>query len=194
MRHTLSIGLLGLAAVGLLAGCGGSGTPAAAPAGSGTANQTTLTPTPPGTTLSGTTLSGTASLPAAPPTAKTGPAAGTSSTTVPGTSPAVPSISIPPFLCDATDIAQNTADAYMGALSAGDGKQASACVLPGTVPAAVTRGLLATEPGTAVYLPRAGVDGPTVFGYQGNHKSIDVTVTKQRDGKYWITKVTVRAA
>ena len=101
-------------------------------------------------------------------------------------------MSIPPYLCDATDQAQNAADAYMGALSAGNEKQATACVLPGTVPAAVTHGLLATVKGTAVYLPRDGVDGPTVFGYQGNGKSIDVTVTKQRDGKFWVTKVVVR--
>ena len=111
-----------------------------------------------------------------------------------GTSP-IPSgsaISIPPYLCDATDQAQNAADAYMGALSAGNEKQAVACVLPGTVPIAVTRGLLATIKGTAVYLPRDGVDGPSVFGYQGNGKSVDVTVTKQRDGRFWVTKVAVR--
>jgi hypothetical protein len=103
-------------------------------------------------------------------------------------------VSIPPYLCQATDQAQNAADAYMGALSAGNEKQAVACVLPGTVPAAVTRSLLATVKGTAVYLPRDGVDGPTVFGYQGNGKSIDVTVTKQRDGRFWVTRVVVRGS
>lgn len=108
--------------------------------------------------------------------------------------PTAPSISIPPYLCDVTDIAQNAADAYMGALSAGDLKQAQACVLPGAVPAAVTSGLLATTKGTAVYLPRNGVDGPKVFGYQGGGKSIDVTVTKERDGKFWVTAVVVRPA
>jgi hypothetical protein len=107
-------------------------------------------------------------------------------------SPSATAMSIPPYLCDATDQAQNAADAYMGALSAGNEEQAVACVLPGTVPIAVTRGLLATVKGTAVYLPRAGVDGPSVFGYQGNGRSIDVTVTEQRDGRFWVTKVTVR--
>ena len=106
--------------------------------------------------------------------------------------PASSAVSIPPYLCDATDQAQNAADAYMGALSAGNEKQATACVLPRTVPAAVTHGLLATVKGTAVYLPRTGADGPAVFGYQGNGKSIDVTVTRQRDGKFWVTKVVVR--
>jgi hypothetical protein len=105
--------------------------------------------------------------------------------------PSASEVSIPPYLCDATDRAQNAADAYMGALSAGNEKQAVACVLPGTVPIAVTRGLLATVKGTAVYLPRDGVDGPSVFGYRGNGRSIDVTVAKQHDGRFWVTKVTV---
>ncbi len=101
-------------------------------------------------------------------------------------------ISIPPYLCSGTDIAQNAADAYLGALSAGDLKQASACVLPNTVPAAVTRGLLGSGGRTAAYLPRDGVDGPTVFGYRGNGKLIDVTVTKEPDGRFWVTGVAVR--
>lgn len=102
-------------------------------------------------------------------------------------------ISIPPYLCTGTDIAQNAADAYLGALSAGDLKQASACVLPDTVPAAVTRSLLAGGGGTAAYLPRDGVDGPTVFGYRGNGKLVDVTVTKEPDGRFWVTAVAVRS-
>jgi hypothetical protein len=81
----------------------------------------------------------------------------------------------------------------MGALSAGNETQAMACVLPNTVPTQTTRSLLASTAGTAVYLPRDGVDGPTVFGYRGAGKSIDVTVTKERDGKFWITKVVVRS-
>jgi hypothetical protein len=137
--------------------------------------------------------------PATSPAGSTAPVS--SSATAPGTvapashsagtpSPSQPSI--PPYLCEATDQAENAADAYMGALSAGNQKQAVACVLPGTVPAAVTRSLLATVKGTAVYLPRAGVDGPQVFGYRGNGKSIDVTVTKQSDGRFWVIRVVVR--
>jgi hypothetical protein len=101
-------------------------------------------------------------------------------------------LSIPPDLCTATDIAQNAADAYLGALSAGQLDQAMACVLPDTVPAAVTRGLLASSGRTAVYLPRDGVDGPSVFGYRGNGKLIDVTVTREPDGRFWVTAVSVR--
>ncbi len=103
-------------------------------------------------------------------------------------------MSIPPYLCDATDVAQNAADAYMGALSAGQLAQAQACVLPGSVPAATTRSLLATVHGTAVYLPRAGVDGPSVFGYQGNGKRVDVTITREPDGRFWVTRVSVSDA
>jgi hypothetical protein len=101
---------------------------------------------------------------------------------------------LPATLCSATDVAQNAADAYLGALSAGDLKQATACVLPHTVPSAVTRSLLARAGATAVYLPRNGVDGPTVFGYSGNGKTVDVTVAKQPDGRFWVTKVVVRPA
>ncbi len=102
--------------------------------------------------------------------------------------------SLPPaaHLCTGTDAAQNAADAYMGALSAGNVGEAQACVVPWTVPVSLTRSLLATAGGTAVYLPRDGVDGPTVFGYRGNGKIVDVTVGKQSDGEFRVTKVAVR--
>ncbi|MDT4971815.1 MAG: hypothetical protein QOG22_1958 [Pseudonocardiales bacterium] len=104
--------------------------------------------------------------------------------------PKTSTIVIPPNLCAATDIAQNTADAYMGALSAGDEAQALKCVFPHTVPGAVTHGLVAHVSGTAVYLP-AGRNGPTVFGYKGNGKTVLVTVTREADHKTWVTKVDV---
>jgi hypothetical protein len=133
--------------------------------------------------------------------AATATSAGPSQSPTAGSSPAgsgsagAPSsaISIPPYLCTGTDVAQNAADAYLGALSAGDLKQATACVLPHTVPAAVTRGLLASGGRAAAYLPRDGVDGPTVFGYRGNGKLIDVTVSKESDGRFWITAVSVHS-
>lgn len=81
----------------------------------------------------------------------------------------------------------------MGALSAGNEKQALACVLPGTVPLAVTRSLSATMTGTAVYLPVSGADGPAVFGYAGNGRRIDVTVSRESDGTFWVTKVATKA-
>ena len=103
------------------------------------------------------------------------------------------SISIPPNLCAATDRAQNTADAYMGALSAGDEKDAVACVYGNSVPLSLTRSLLSHQRETAVYLPAmGGMDGPTQFDYLGNGLSIRVTVTSPAQRKYWVTAVTVR--
>jgi hypothetical protein len=102
------------------------------------------------------------------------------------------SISIPPNLCAATDRAQNTADAYMGALSAGNEKEAVACVFGSTVPLSTTRALLSHERETAVYLPaETGMDGPTQFDYVGNGLSIRVTVTSPARAKFWVTGVSV---
>ncbi|MGI8665295.1 MAG: hypothetical protein ACR2N4_04595 [Jatrophihabitans sp.] len=171
--------VLGAAALSslLLAGCtrsaADSNTVAASPAGSISAAPT-LTPA----LTAGTTSPAASSKPPASPASRTS-----------GT------ISIPPNLCAATDIAQNTADAYMGALSAGNENEALACVLPHSVPAATTHSLLAQVRDTAVYLPRAGgADGPTRFDYTGNSKAITVTVTRQADGKNWVTAVAVRPA
>jgi hypothetical protein len=163
----------------LLVGCGGSShQPAATSAAS---PQVTASPSTPATSSAASSAAAGSAALVSPPTA-----ASSSAPASPATS-----ISIPPNLCAATDTAQNTADAYLGALSAGQESQALACVLPGTVPAATTHSLLATEKGTAVYLPRAGADGPTVFGYTGNGKSVDVTVTREADGKTWVTGVSV---
>jgi hypothetical protein len=114
------------------------------------------------------------------------------STTPAPVPPKTSTIAIPPNLCAATDSPQNTADAYMGALSAGDEAQALKCVFPETVPRAVTHGLVAHVSGTAVYLPApGGPNGPSVFGYQGNGKRVRVTVTREADHKTWVTKVVV---
>ncbi|MEO6701447.1 MAG: hypothetical protein ABI140_21290 [Jatrophihabitantaceae bacterium] len=104
------------------------------------------------------------------------------------------SISIPPNLCAATDIAQNTADAYMGALSAGNEKEARACVFGTSVPLATTRSLLGHTAETAVYLPKqGGADGPAKFDYVGAGKSITVTVSRLSDHHTWVTGVTVHS-
>lgn len=80
----------------------------------------------------------------------------------------------------------------MGALSAGDEKQALACVYGRTVPEAVTKSLLGQQRQTAVYLPKqGGADGPANFDYVGNGKAITVTVSRLADGKTWVTHVAV---
>jgi hypothetical protein len=176
-RPALAGVLAGILATGWLAtGCGGShGNTAEQPASPGTSSSQSPT--------------GAASSPAGSSSAGSSSAGDATGSPI----PASPSISIPPYLCTGTDIAQNAADAYLGALSAGQLEQATACVLPNTVPASVTRGLLATSGTTAVYLPRDGADGPSVFGYRGNGKLVDVTVTKEPDGRFWVTRVSVRA-
>lgn len=174
-RSALAAALLSLA----VAGCGGSPSDSAQqPPSSHAASASWSAP------LS----SPASSLPASSPAASS-PAA---STTAPR--PSASPIKIGTNLCSGADVAQNTADAYMGALSANDAQQASACVLPGTVPAAITRSLLASSSMTAVYLPRDGADGPSVFGYRGNGKLIDVTISKQPDGQFWVTEVAVGSA
>ncbi len=168
-RSRLAGVLIGLAAIGLaVSGCAASHDSAAQQNG-GSASATAS-----------------AGLPA--PNSSAPGAAGS-----PAASPSY-SISVPAYLCLGTDVAQNAADAYMGALSAGNLTQATACVLPRTVPATVTRSLLATSGTTAVYLPRDGVDGPSVFGYRGAGKLVDVTVSKSSDGRFWITRVSVRSS
>lgn len=180
----------------VLVGCTGSartaseaGSATGTVAGS-TAVSTSLPPTSsvPMSSAPATVASATTTMPATTPSTTAVLTPGKSSS-----SPTPSTISIPPNLCSATDIAQNTADAYMGALSAGNEKQALACVLPGTVPLAVTRSLSATMTGTAVYLPVSGADGPTVFGYTGSGRRIDVTVSRESDGTFWVTKVVTRA-
>lgn len=172
-----------------LTGCDSSRGDIVTVASSGFSNTTVRPATSPAATSP-------ASTPASAPT--TPPAhTGTPSLSVPAASsvaaPRSTAIAIPAHLCSGMDAAQNAADAYMGALSAGNAAEAMACVLPNTVPPAVTRSLLATSGATALYLPREGVNGPSVFGYQGNGKVIDVTVGKQSGGQFRVTKVAVRS-
>lgn len=152
----------------LLAGCSGSSKPQAAAPVTSSSGDTGVA-----------TIPATTPLPA--PSAKARPSPSVATT-----------ISIPPNLCAATDRAQNTADAYMGALSAGEEKEAVACVYGTSVPLSVTRSLLAHQRETAVYLPAmGGLDGPTQFDYLGNGLSIRVTVTSPTQRKYWVTAVSV---
>ncbi len=165
-----------LAAPLVLTGCGGDSSKASAPSYSASA------------TDSPQASSAAAESTTAPSTATSTPRPVRTTSATPS-----PSISIPPNLCAATDIAQNTADAYLGALSAGNEKEALDCVLPHSVPLATTESLLAKVKNTAVYLPKqGGADGPTNFDYVGNGKTITVTVTRQADHKTWVTKVAVR--
>ncbi|HEX8079254.1 MAG TPA: hypothetical protein VF557_03510 [Jatrophihabitans sp.] len=191
-RSVLAVALLSLSLA--VAGCDSS-------RGDSAQQQTSRVATTASASLSAPLPSPASSSPPAGSAAASNPAAGTTaagspatSTTVAGTTaprPPASAVNVGASLCTGADIAQNTADAYMGALSANDAQQASACVLPNTVPATLTRSLLASASTTAVYLPRDGVDGPSVFGYRGSGKMVDVTVSKQPDGRFWVTEVVV---
>lgn len=100
-------------------------------------------------------------------------------------------MSLPPNLCAATDRPQDTADAFMGSLSAGQVAEASKCVLPAAVPAELVASLAGTQRQTAGYAPVGGGDGP-VFTYRGAGKTVLVTVTRQADGTTWVTGLEVR--
>jgi hypothetical protein len=101
-------------------------------------------------------------------------------------------ISIPPNLCAATDTAQNTADAYMGALSAGQESEALQCIAPSARLRTVTHSLVAHVAGTAVYLPGPDSGNPQLFRYVGNGKHVTVTVTRRPDGTTWVSNVVVQ--
>jgi hypothetical protein len=165
-----------------VAGCDGSH--------SATARQLT---TPPAATVPASPASSQpTSTPARPASTTPIPSAPAATSTAPAR-PASSTVTVPAHLCSGMDAAQNAADAYLGALSAGNATEATACVVPNTVPEALTRSLLARAGSTVAYLPRAGVDGPSVFGYQGSGKLIDVTVGKQPDGQFRVTKVVIHS-
>ena len=175
--------LAGVLLAATIAGCDGSHSSATQPATE-----------PASSTVQSSTAQSLPVQSAAAASSATRPATGAASTSAPAATVTPPpsAITVPAHLCSGTDAAQNAADAFMGALSAGNLAEALACLQPNTVPEAVTRSLLATAGSTAVYLPRDGVDGPAVFGYQGNGKSIDVTVSLQPDGQFRVTKLAVR--
>jgi hypothetical protein len=174
--------LAGLLLSLVIAGCGASHGGAAGQAGSST-------PVAPSSSTS-------SSIPSTPLPASPTPSGAAASTSPPVRTSLAPApsstITVPAYLCSGTDVAQNAADAFMGALSAGNAAQAMACVQPHTVPVALTRSLLASSGGTASYLPRDGVNGPSVFGYRGYGKLIDVTVKQEGAHEFRVVKVVVK--
>ncbi|WP_127784301.1 hypothetical protein [Rhodococcus sp. X156] len=190
-RLLVTAGLLG--AIGVLAGCGGSPaqpapqTTVAPPASSVSAPPSTPPPVPaepaPRTTLAPPTLAPSATTrPVTPTTAAPTPAAPTSRAAA---------VSLPPNLCAATDRAQDTADAFMGSLSAGQVAEASKCVAPGAVPAELVASLAGQQRQTAGYAPVGGGEGP-VFTYRGDGRTVLVTVSRLADGATWVTGLVVR--
>ncbi len=92
-------------------------------------------------------------------------------------------------LCAGADKAQDAADAYLGAVSAGQLAQAQACVLAGTVPESITRSLIVVASHSAVYLPVSAAG--STFVYTGDGKTVTVTVGSYSAGRFWVTSVKV---
>jgi hypothetical protein len=96
-----------------------------------------------------------------------------------------------PNLCAGADQPEDAADAYMGALSAGQTSRAQACVQSGTVPDSVTLSLSTPTARTAVYLPDPSGSSGNTFAFEGAGKHVKVTVSAQPGGTYLVTAVTV---
>jgi hypothetical protein len=183
------LALAGVLLLLTITGCDDSSGSGVTVARSGFTNTTVSPATAPAATPTPTPTP-TYTQPASTPHRSSAPAA----TSAPVVHPTPSTVTVPSHLCDGMDAPQNAADAYLGALSASNLAEALACVQPKTVPEALTRSLLAKGGSTAAYLPRDGVDGPSVFGYQGSGKLIDVTVAKQPNGQFRVTKVAVRSS
>lgn len=168
--HPVTVAVTGLL---LLAGCT-----------SGGSQPRTTVPTPSVATSVGTSTGTSANTPSGAPSPSELPTL------------ASPTISIPPTLCAGARAARDAADAFMGALSAGDLAEAKSCVQPGAVDDALLRELLAHEQATAVYLPAPGSpqSGPNgaVYVYKGNGKTVRVSVARQSGGTYAVSAIRVQ--
>jgi hypothetical protein len=111
---------------------------------------------------------------------------------------AVPPVTIPSFPqgvpsdlvnpCGFATSAFAAATTYVGLAEIGETGFAQACVYKNTVASSVTASIDAS--GTALYSPTGNVSGSTTeFGSIDGTTTLEVTATKKRDGKYWITKV-----
>ncbi len=106
----------------------------------------------------------------------------------------VPSIPVPSIggsgipainLCSATDSAEQAARVYVSAASLGQAQLAQSCVYHDTVSKAVTTSLRSGE-----FYTLSGSSGATfTFRSVNGSSTITVKVTKESDGKYWITAV-----
>jgi hypothetical protein len=122
----------------------------------------------------------------------------------PSSTPVIPSISVPtsvPSLssipsfpaglsnpCQYASSASTAATIYIGLAEIGQDATAQACVYQNSVPASVTASLHAS--GTSLYAPNGSSTGPKFeFTSVDGTSKVEVTVTKESDGKFWITKV-----
>ncbi|HEX3337229.1 MAG TPA: hypothetical protein VHS54_12275 [Jatrophihabitans sp.] len=129
---------------------------------------------------------------ASPPPATSSPSVPSPPTEGP---PGIPSITGLPSLpagavnpCQYASDASAAATIYIGLAELGQDATAQACVYQNRVPASVTASLHAS--GTSLYAPNGSSTGPTFrFTSVDGKSQVEVTVTKESDGKYWVTKV-----
>jgi hypothetical protein len=106
----------------------------------------------------------------------------------------IPSITVPSIggsgipavnLCSATDSAEQAARVYVSAASLGQANLAQSCVYHDAVSKSVTTSLRSGE-----FYTLSGSSGSTfTFRSVNGSSTITVKVTKESDGKYWITYV-----
>jgi hypothetical protein len=116
--------------------------------------------------------------------------------------PTVPSISIPSIpgvsgipsipnisnLCGFAGDPESAATAYVSLAEVGQTSEAQGCVFQNSVPESVTASLAAKDT-SGYYAPAGSSGGKYEFdSLQGSHH-LEVTMTKESDGMYWVTKV-----
>jgi hypothetical protein len=105
----------------------------------------------------------------------------------------IPSISVPSIgnYCANSISALNTAATYLGTIEIGALDLAQGCVYRGSVPPSVTTRIAA---GKRFYAPTSASQRGPVFDFVStDHAStVQITVTKESDGKYYVTRVVLR--
>jgi hypothetical protein len=119
-------------------------------------------------------------------------AASTAASKAPGGPHTSGPVAVPASLCANTETAQDTADAFMGAVAAGDKDQAASCVYSGAVPAGQLASLLAHAKKRTAFLPDPATSTASTFVYRADGTTVSVSVTREPDGHYWVTGVSAQ--
>jgi hypothetical protein len=82
------------------------------------------------------------------------------------------------------DSAQDVAYAFAAAIDVGSSDLAQSCIYQGSVPASAIAPLLGTD-----FEPVDYSDDTSPISFSGGGRTISVTLTKEADGKYWVTGV-----
>ncbi len=106
----------------------------------------------------------------------------------------IPSASLPSLgtslgsFCASTASAFTTAETYIGAIEIGSADLAQGCVWQNSVPASTAQAIAATH---KYFAPTNGSSSGPVFEFRSTDgtKKVEITVTKEPDSKYYVTKV-----